>query len=83
MDDAHCNTITPEVGPNEVTRDTAYSQMYWQNPVYTFPEVQDQNAVAVGTIWNSQERASDNFNDAYYYPVYVKNTPMYYRYQNV
>lgn len=83
MDDATCATITPEVGPNEVTRDTTYSQMFWQNPVYTFPEVQDQNALAVGTIWNRQERASDDFNDAYYYPVYVKNTPMYYRYQNV
>ena len=83
MDDATCATITPEVGPNEVTRDTTYSQMFWQNPVYTFPDVQDRNAVAVGTIWNSQERASDDFNNVYYYPVYVKNTPMYYRYQNV
>lgn len=76
-----CKPITPEVGPNEPTRDTTYGKMLWMNPVFTFPDVVDTQARAEGLIWDSQRRASDNF-DEWHYETFTKNSPDYVRYSN-
>jgi len=68
-----CDTITPEVGPNEPTRDTTYGKLLWTRPVYTFPDVEDTEAKAEGSIWNSQKKASDGF-DEWHYEEYTRNT---------
>ena len=67
-----CDTITPEVGPNEPTRDTTYGKLLWSRPVYTFPDVIDTEAKAEGSIWNSQKQASDGF-DEWHYEEYTRN----------
>lgn len=76
-----CKPITPEVGPTEPTRDTTYGKMLWMNPVFTFPDAPDRNAVATGIIWDSQRKASDNF-DEWHYETFTKNSPDYVQYTN-
>lgn len=77
----NCNTITPEVGPTEPTRDTTYGKALWSNPVYTFPDVVDTESKAEGVIWDSQRKAS-NFFDEWHFQTFTKNSPDYIQYKN-
>jgi hypothetical protein len=72
-----CTTITPEVTPNEITRDTTYGKTLWENPVWTFPEVTALNSAAQGVIYNRQYVASDGLN-LMNYPTFTKNQPEVY-----
>jgi hypothetical protein len=51
------------------------------NPVFTFPDAPDRNAVATGIIWDNQRKASDNF-DEWHYETFTKNSPDYMQYTN-
>lgn len=74
-----CDTITPEVGPTEPTRDTTYGKMLWTHPVYTFPDVRDLNAIATGIIYDKEEMTSHGFDD-HHFETFTKNSPDYIHY---